>query len=179
MPNNNANQSPNPQFSILQFARNSSPRGTALSSKTVWDTTSSIPLTLQPPANTSYGEMFFVKEINLLIKKGTDLGNNVFEIYHDKAYPQAIIQAHSIIELFGFFDVHPSSPIQDPSSTDPADQYDKLILELPTPIIVRSSTQDVFQIRQTNSVGVVVSSALHAGQIQANILGWRILETNY
>lgn len=177
---NNSNLSTNPQFSILEFARNNSPRGTNLSSKAVWTTTASAPLILQPPQNISNGEMFFVKEISILVKKNTDFGNNKFQIYHNNMYPSVLIEAESVIELFTYFDLHPTSPIQDPQfPTDQDEQWNKLILEFPTPIKVRSTNTDRFEIRLVDSVNNLVSIGLPAGELQVAVLGWRIIEATY
>lgn len=181
---NNSGLSSNPQFSILEFARNNSPRNNPLTTKIIWTsggtTPVSAPLILQPPQNTSSGEMFFVKEINLLVKVGTDLGNNKFQIYHNAMLPNVLVEASSTIELFNQFDVHSSSPIQDPQfPTDVDEQWYKLILELPTPIKVRSSNADRFEIRHVDSIDNPVNNGLAAGEIHISVLGWRILEATY
>jgi hypothetical protein len=177
---NSSNLGSNPQFSILEFARSNSPRGSILSAKAIWTDTVSAPLILQPPQNISNGEMFFVKEINLLIKKGTDLGNNKFQIFHNNNYPSILVEASSTIEIFTYFDVHPASPIQDPQfPTDVNEQWDKLVLELPTPLKIRSTNSDRFEIRLTDSVNVSVLTGLPSGEIQASVLGWRIIEATY
>jgi hypothetical protein len=180
MSTNFSNLGTNPQFSILDFARNNSPRGSVLSSKAIWTTTGSAALVLQPPTNTSNGEMFFVKEVNLLIKKGTSLGNNSFQIYHNALLPPIMFEADSVIELFTYFDVDSSSPIQNPQfPTDATQQWDKLILEFPTPIKVRSADAHRFEIRYADSVNNAVTAGITAGEIQITILGWRILEATY
>ena len=179
---NPSNLSANPRFSILSFAQENSPRGEYLFSSAMWDVDSSPVLLLQPPANIGNGEIFFVKEVHLLIKKSASLGNNKFMIYHQGSCPSVIMKVDTVIELHNHFDVDPASPLQDPQfPTDATKTYNKLLLVFHTPLKVRSSTSDFFEVKLTDSVGSTVLSGLGAGngEMHISVSGWKIKEASY
>jgi len=174
------NISANPRFSILSYAQQNSPRGDFLFSQQTWTPSSSVPLVFAPPQNVGNGEMFFIKELHLLIQNGTSLGNGKLLVYHADSNPSNLITATSIIDLHNYFDVDPASPLQDPQfPTDPSKVYSKLLLVFHAPIMVRSSTSDAFQVLYVDSVNNVKADGIPSGEIHVSASGWRILEGSF
>lgn len=164
---------------MLEFAKQNSPRGDFLFTKTFWDDQGSTPLLLQPPTNTSNGEIFFIKEVHLLIRNEASLGNGRFVIYHSQSNPSNLVNVDSIIELHNHFDIDQVS-LQDPQfPLDTTAQYNKLLLIFPAPILVRSSQTDKFEIKYTDGTGTTILSGINAGEIHISVSGWRILEGSY
>lgn len=180
--NNPSNISANPRFSVLEFAKSNSPRGDFLFSQQLWNTTQSAPLVFQPPTNTGNGEVFFVKEIHLLIKAGSSLGNNMlFQIYQKSLNPPIMMSCGSLVDLMNSFDVIANGNFianpEDPNNANSV--YQKFILIFPVPLQIRSSINDKFEVRLTNATNTVVSSGIGAGEIRVSAHGWRILESSY
>lgn len=178
-----ANLSNNPRFSMLEFARENSPRGQDLLKEITWTSgtgASSVPIILQPPTSVGNGEMFFIKRINVLIKSGTSFGSNKFQITHNSYSPTVLYEATTVIQLHNLFDVDSVSPLQNPQyPTDTTEVYNKLVMEFPVPIQIRSSKSDKLEVKLVDTVNVTTTTGLPTGLMTVATVGWRILEASF